>query len=218
VLKTFETELQIEQQMSHSSRLISIVNYGSYQSSEPLSEPRVSHERATSEPPVSLKQEGKKVRHKESEKKEGMAAPLPQKPRSRVKTSKSSSNGTSGAATKALTVGSTAIYKTFMGIYRKRMTEIVGAAPQIDGSDGAAMKKVVTYFLGLTGNDDGKAASAFSVLFDNWGKLDDFTRKMVRIRQVESQLTSMINQIKNHGKQTESGRPQLTDIDPDSIQ
>jgi DNA replication protein DnaD len=57
ILKFFESEQQIEQQMTSTSRLISILNYEKYQGVEPPSEPRVSHKRATSEPQVSTKEE-----------------------------------------------------------------------------------------------------------------------------------------------------------------
>lgn len=59
ILKLFESEHQIEQQMTSTSRLISILNYEKYQQVEPPTEPRMSHGRATGEPPVSTKEEGK---------------------------------------------------------------------------------------------------------------------------------------------------------------
>lgn len=57
VLKFFENEHQIEQRTNHQSRLISIVSWGKYQGCEPPIEPRVNHERTTSEPRVNTIEE-----------------------------------------------------------------------------------------------------------------------------------------------------------------
>jgi len=59
VLKLFENEHQIEQQMGAKCRLISILNWDSYQFSEPQSEQRVNTKRTTSEPQVNTIKEYK---------------------------------------------------------------------------------------------------------------------------------------------------------------
>ena len=68
ILKFFEIEHQIEQQMSNTSRLISITNYDKHQDIEPPLEPRVSHERATGEPPVSTDKNDKKEKNVKNDK------------------------------------------------------------------------------------------------------------------------------------------------------
>lgn len=60
VLKFFESEQQIEQRVNHQSRLISIVSWDKYQGSEPPTEPRVNHDRTTSEPRVNTIEESNK--------------------------------------------------------------------------------------------------------------------------------------------------------------
>lgn len=50
ILKTFENEHQIEQQMGSKCRLISIVSWSEYQSAEPQTEPQVNTKRTTAEP------------------------------------------------------------------------------------------------------------------------------------------------------------------------
>lgn len=52
ILKTFEIEQQIEQQVTRQNRLISLLNWERYQKSEPQSEPQVNHDRTTTEPQV----------------------------------------------------------------------------------------------------------------------------------------------------------------------
>ena len=57
ILKLFENEHQIEQRTTSQSRLISIVSWDKYQVGEPLTEPRVNHDRTTSEPRVNTIEE-----------------------------------------------------------------------------------------------------------------------------------------------------------------
>lgn len=68
ILKTLKNEQQIEQQTSSEFRLITILNWGSYQKSEQLNEQPVNNERTTSEQPVNTIQECKKIRMKEEKK------------------------------------------------------------------------------------------------------------------------------------------------------
>ena len=65
VLKSFEIEQQIEQRTDRQCRLISIVNWNEYQSSEQRNEQRVNNDRTTSEQRVNTKQECKNERMKE---------------------------------------------------------------------------------------------------------------------------------------------------------
>lgn len=60
ILKLFESEHQIEQRMTHRSRLISIVSWDKYQIGEPLTEPQVNHWRTTGEPLVNTIEESNK--------------------------------------------------------------------------------------------------------------------------------------------------------------
>jgi len=70
-LKLFKTEQQIEQQVSHTSRLITIVKWNDYQGNEPQLEPRMSHERATDEPLMSTIQERKNIKNDKNERSSG---------------------------------------------------------------------------------------------------------------------------------------------------
>lgn len=70
ILKTFENEQQIEQQTSNSNRLISILNWGSYQNNEQQIEQQVNNERTTSEQRVNTNKNVKKVEKVNNEKKE----------------------------------------------------------------------------------------------------------------------------------------------------
>lgn len=70
ILKCFESEQQIEQQKTSTSRLISIINYKKYQQSEQQIEQRVNNERTASEQRVNTKEELKNNKNDKNEKKE----------------------------------------------------------------------------------------------------------------------------------------------------
>lgn len=63
ILDLFESEHQIEQRKTSTSRLISILNWDIYQGSEQPFEQPVSNERATSEQPVSTNKELKNIKN-----------------------------------------------------------------------------------------------------------------------------------------------------------
>lgn len=79
VLKCYESEHQIEQQMSNKSRLITICSWDKYQLGEQQSEQQMNNKRTASEQQMNTIQEIKNIRNKEllsyadseSEKKEG---------------------------------------------------------------------------------------------------------------------------------------------------
>jgi hypothetical protein len=68
ILKTMESEQQIEQQITTTNRLISITNYEKYQDSEQQNEQRVNNDRTTSEQQVNTSKELKNLRTKELKK------------------------------------------------------------------------------------------------------------------------------------------------------
>lgn len=70
VLKRFETEQQIEQQTTRYGRLISILNWSEYQSSEQQTEQQVNNKRTTSEQQVNATEERNKGKKKKKEIKE----------------------------------------------------------------------------------------------------------------------------------------------------
>jgi hypothetical protein len=63
VLKTFEIEQQIEQRTTPNMRLITILNWGAYQSTEQQNEQRVNNDRTTTEQRLNTIQEQKNVKN-----------------------------------------------------------------------------------------------------------------------------------------------------------
>ena len=106
ILKAFETEQQIEQQTCSKYRVISICNWGEYQSGEQQNEPQVSSRRAADEPQVSTNKNDKNVKKVKKESK-GMF-PLCQAWNDylemRIKIKKPLTDGAKGMAVKKLIV------------------------------------------------------------------------------------------------------------------
>lgn len=65
VLKTFESEHQIEQRTDRRCRLISICSWNKYQIGEQSSEQQMNNDRTTSEQLLNTKKESKNIRNKE---------------------------------------------------------------------------------------------------------------------------------------------------------
>ena len=84
ILKTMKIEQQIEQQTSNASRLVTILNWASYQEGEQQSEHQVNIERTSSEHRVNTNKNVKNVKNVENGKKNTPLSPLNGKSQSRV--------------------------------------------------------------------------------------------------------------------------------------
>lgn len=78
ILKKLENEQQIEQQTSSVNRLISIVNWSEYQSSEQQNEQPVNNERTTSEQPVNTYNNVNNTNNENNDKQEPLKKPTKQ--------------------------------------------------------------------------------------------------------------------------------------------
>lgn len=98
-----------------------------------------------------------------------------------------------------------------MKIYYDWFVELNEQPPKINAADGKALKEIVMYLKSSVKNrepeisDDKLLASVlsgFSKIFKNWGVMDPFFRKQVKLTQINSNLTNIINEIKNGTKKT----------------
>ena len=81
----------------------------------------------------------------------------------------------------------------------------------INGSEGSAMKTIIKRLIDISkfkGHDDSGCLNSFEYILGNWDKLDDFTRKQVKLVQIASNLTNIITQLKN-GKERKSNSSSL---------
>lgn len=84
-------------------------------------------------------------------------------------------------------------YNEFLEKYFKWFESKYGVKPQFDGSDGKALKTLIKY---LKENSAGAALDSFEYILRAWDRLDDFTQKQNKIRQIGSNINSIIHQLK----------------------
>lgn len=75
-----------------------------------------------------------------------------------------------------------------------------GIAYRFGEGDAIALKKIGQHLMKVAGGVD-EALDAFYYILSNWNKLDDFYRKNVDLKFVNSQLNKILNLLKN-GQQT----------------
>jgi len=67
---------------------------------------------------------------------------------------------------------------------------------QFDGSDGKAVKKIISYLESNEAGDE-NVIKNFTVVLNNYDQWDKFYKKQTRIRQIESNLSNIITSFKN---------------------
>jgi len=101
------------------------------------------------------------------------------------------------------------LYEPFMKFYYEWVQTMKGFKPQVDGGDGKALNQIIKYFRGIS-QDDVALLQAWEAIFNNYNKWDKFHQGQIRLRQVNSNLTNIINTIKN-GK-TSTGTKSIAEM------
>lgn len=220
LLKLFEIEQQIEQQKTSTSRCISIRNYSKYQSTEQQSEQRLNNKRTTSEQRVNTIQELKKERIKEFKNDlitpadavdvnvdtfqslditndistDHTDIPLEKETlKKQVKPSKERKFNPPHPAFKTCMENYAEFYKQFDRPLR------------ITPADAQGLKSIIKYLEQLPNVKSGQVSveSSFKFILDNWLKLDNWQQKQTELRQINSRITNIIEQLKNsYGQKT----------------
>lgn len=118
---------------------------------------------------------------------------------------------------------STALYSKMMALYSDWFKgRNNGLPPNINAVEGASLKKIIAYFeplvyskakeKGVTlekGSEeaDNEVINAFNLIFNQWETMDDFLKNGVKLSQINSNLTNIINQLRNkNGKLTKADK------------
>lgn len=108
----------------------------------------------------------------------------------------------------------TRYYKEMVAIYDSFCKKELGIPASINGAEGSAMKTITKRLIDIAkykGHDESGCMGSFEYILSNWDKLDDFTRKQVKLIQISSNLTNIITQLKN-GKEKSSGSSLANEI------
>ena len=101
-------------------------------------------------------------------------------------------------------------YQTCLDIYFAFIKQRTSVAPKMSGGEGKALKELIAYFeLIVIDKEDPQAVpKAFQYLFDNWQKLDPFLQGQLKLMQINSNITNILNQIRNGRATKESAQDQ----------
>lgn len=177
ILTVFKSEQQIEQRTDRQNRIITILSWNEYQSSEQRNEQRMNNERTTDEQRMNT---DNKEKNTKKEKKKDILPSIADEEKSSA-------------------------YPRCMELYSNFIIARTTLTAKISGIDGKALKKIISYLQknSKEKTDDG-VVLAFGYILSHYDKWDVFHQKQLKLNQIESNLINIINSIKNgKGKSTE---------------
>lgn len=101
-------------------------------------------------------------------------------------------------------------YQKCMDIYFTFIKQRTSVSPKMSGGEGKALKELVAYFDSIVFDKEDPQAvpKAFQYLFDNWQKLEPFLQGQLKLMQINSNITNILNQIRNGRPAKESAQDQ----------
>ena len=100
------------------------------------------------------------------------------------------------------------LYTDMLTIYDSFCKDMFDAPAKINGVEGKALKQMISYLKTLCkakGDDsDDAVKNALKYIFANWHKIDPFLQKQIKLAQINSNITNIINQLKNGKEQRSS--------------
>jgi len=107
------------------------------------------------------------------------------------------------------------LYQKFLELYDNFIQQKIGVGAKIDGREGQAMKTIIQYITTQSKDktDEG-VINSWKYILENWGRLPDYYRQKLRLTDINSNLTNILNQFKN-GK-TKSVTEELAQWNPDN--
>lgn len=98
-------------------------------------------------------------------------------------------------------------YKDCISLYNDFILTRTSLPAKIDGAQGKAMKSIISYFKSIETVKSGERTvqECVSFIFNNWDRVEPFLKDKLKLTQINSDLTNIINQLKN-GKSTNNGK------------
>lgn len=90
------------------------------------------------------------------------------------------------------------LYQKFMDEYDAFIKNKIGVGANVNGIEGKALKSIINYITSQSKDktEDG-ILNSFKYILENWNKLDNFTRSKMRLSDINSNLTNILNQLRN---------------------
>jgi hypothetical protein len=104
-------------------------------------------------------------------------------------------------------------HKTCMDIYSEFYKQF-GRPLRITPADAKGLKEIIFYIRQMPNVKDGKSKveDAWKFILDNWGKLDKWHQTQTELRQINSRITNIIQQLKNNYGQAKSTHTHETEL------
>lgn len=102
------------------------------------------------------------------------------------------------------------LYPAMMELYYEwYKARNAGTPPKIDGQEGKGLKAIITYFKTVYNTKDGEKGEQelevlgmFKYVLGHWEKIDPFHQKQTKLSQINSNITNIIDYLKNGRKET----------------
>ncbi len=102
-------------------------------------------------------------------------------------------------------------YTKLTKMYFDWYADMFGVKPRFDASDGVAMKAIQKWLESNITEENQTVEEGFGFILNNWSKLDTWTQAKTRVRDINSNLNTIISQIKvnKHERLTEGQQDYL---------
>tara|TARA_R110000868_G_scaffold30354_2_gene112442 strand:- start:427 stop:1206 length:780 start_codon:yes stop_codon:yes gene_type:complete len=92
------------------------------------------------------------------------------------------------------------IYKSFIAEYDLFFNSYFGFKPNYTTADFKAVKLLIKYFNQNTEGDEQKSLNAWRIILKNWNYLSDFYKQKSTLREINSNITKILIEIKSNQK------------------
>ena len=106
------------------------------------------------------------------------------------------------------------IYKECVSVYDAFCLQRFDSPAKINGAEGNALKQTIAYLQKAAvskGFTEDTALDSFKYILNSWDKLEPFLQKQIKLTQINSNLTNIINELKNGRGQNKNGGSSLKD-------
>lgn len=92
------------------------------------------------------------------------------------------------------------IHKSFISEYDLFFNSYFGFKPNYTAADFKAVKLLIKYFNSNTNGDESKSLDAWKIVLKNWDNLSDFYKQKSTLREINSNITKILIEIKSNQK------------------
>ena len=106
------------------------------------------------------------------------------------------------------------IYTRCVYVYDAFIKSKLDMPAKINGAEGKALKQIIAYLKKSAkdkGLNDETTIDGFKYILNSWDRLEPFLQKQIKLTQINSNLTNIINDLKNGGRQNKKSSSGLRD-------